>query len=166
METLSTQDVQNALDTLGVNIQVRIFDTSTATSEEAATSIGTTLGSIVKSLVFMVEEKPIVILVAGDQRVDTRKIAVLYNVGRKKVKTAKAEECIQYIGYAPGGVPPLGHRTTVPIYVDATLARFEMVYAAAGSPNAIFPIPYAHLVEITGGQVIDVVEVNSSGEET
>lgn len=158
METLDAATVQAALDALQLNIQVQFFATSTATSEEAAASIGTTLGSIVKSIVFMVEGNPIVVLAAGDQRIDTRKIAALYNISRKKVKTARPEECIEYIGYAPGGVPPLGHRTPMPIYIDQTLSRFETVYAAAGAPNAIFPITFPTLIQITGGQVIDVVE--------
>lgn len=157
MDSLTPQDVQSALDAKGLEVQVRFFDNSTATSIQAAENIGTSLGSIVKSLVFIVENQPIVVLASGDQKVDTRKIAAIFNVGRKKVKIASAEQCIEYIGYAPGGVPPLGHRTQVPIFIDQTLSRFETVYAAAGAPNAIFPIALATLIEITGGAVQDVV---------
>ncbi len=165
MEPLTSQAVQAALDALGTGIQVQIFETSTATSAEAAASIGTTLGSIVKSLVFMVDGQPLVILASGDQRIDTRKLAAMYNISRKKVKVATTEECVTIIGYAPGGVPPVGHRSRVPMLIDQTLGRYEMVYAAAGAPNAIFPIPYAKLVEITGGQVADVV-IEAGSEET
>lgn len=157
MDALTSQDVQAALDALSTGIQVQTFNTSTATSAEAAASIGTSLGSIVKSLVFMVDGKPIVILASGDQRIDTRKLAAIFNIGRKKIKVATPEECVTIVGYAPGGVPPVAHRTAVPIYIDQTLGRFEIVYAAAGAPNAIFPIPYAKLMEITGGQVADVI---------
>ncbi len=165
MESLTIQDVQAALDGLGTGIRVQTFETSTATSAEAAASIGTTLGSIVKSLVFMADGQPLVILASGDQRIDTRKLAAMYNISRKKVKVATTEECVTIIGYAPGGVPPVGHRSRVPILIDQTLGRYEMVYAAAGAPNAIFPIPYAKLVEITGGQVADVV-IEAGSEET
>ncbi|MCB9437698.1 MAG: YbaK/EbsC family protein [Anaerolineales bacterium] len=157
MEPLTPLDVQKALDAYQLGIQIQTFDESTATSAEAAAAIGTTLGSIVKSLVFVIEEQPIVVLAAGDQKIDTRKLAALYEVGRKKVKIASPEQCIEYVGYAPGGVPPLGHRQPLPIYIDATLQRFEMVYAAAGTPNAIFPIPFVTLVDISRGKVTDVI---------
>jgi Cys-tRNA(Pro) deacylase len=164
MEPLTSEDVQAALDALSLVIRVRTFSTSTATATEAAASIGASLGSIVKSLVFIVDGQPIIALTAGDQKVDTRKVAELFGVGRKKVKVASADECITHTGYAPGGVPPLGHRTAIPVYVDRTLSRFETVYAAAGGPNAIFPIPYRTLVEITGGHVADLVIENQSAE--
>ncbi|NDJ86567.1 MAG: YbaK/EbsC family protein, partial [Chloroflexi bacterium] len=140
-EPLTSSDVQAALDEQAPGIQVETYDTSTATAPQAAASIGTPLGSIVKSLVFMINGRPIVALVAGDQKVDTRKIAAFYDVGRKKVKIATYEECVEHIGYEPGGVPPLGHRSAAPILIDRSLSRFETVYAAAGSPNTIFPIP-------------------------
>ena len=157
MDVLSATDVQAALDALGLGIQVQTFATSTATAQEAADSIGTTLGSIVKSLVFMVDERPLVVLVAGDQKADQRKLAEHLGVGKKKVKIASPDQCIAHVGYAPGGVPPVGHRTPVMVYIDATLGRFETVYAAAGTPNTIFPIGFNTLIEVTGGQVLDVV---------
>lgn len=158
MNPLTPQDVSDAIKALGLSIELQTFDDSTATSQQAADNIGTSLGSIVKSLVFMVEDQPIVVLAAGDQRIDDRKIAAIYEVGRKKVKIAKPEECIEHIGYTPGGVPPFGHRTSVPIYVDETLKRFELVYAAGGSPHTIFPIPFNTLVEKTDGIVTDLVK--------
>lgn len=158
MEPLTPTHVQTALEVAGLDIRVETFDSSTATAEQAAASIGTALGSIVKSLVFVIDrEQPIVVLAAGDQKVDTRKIAAIFDVGRKKVKIASTEQCLEYVGYAPGGVPPLGHRQPVPVYIDATLARFEIIYAAAGSPHTIFPIPYQTLVEVTGAEVKDLV---------
>jgi Cys-tRNA(Pro) deacylase len=157
LEVLDSTHVQAALDSLGIEVQVMEFETSTATAEQAAASIGTELGSIVKSIVFMInKEQPVVVLVAGDQQADDRKLAAIYDVGRKKVKIAKPDECIAYVGYEPGGVPPVGHRHAVPVYIDQSLSRFETVYAAAGSPHQIFPIPFATLIEVTQGSVIDV----------
>jgi Cys-tRNA(Pro) deacylase len=149
---------QATLDSLGLDIRVQTFETSTATAETAAASVGTTLGSIVKSLCFLVDGKPVVVLTAGDQKVDDRKLGALYGVGRKKVKIASAEETIRVTGYAPGGVPPIGHATTLPIWIDQTLGRFETVYAAAGSPSSIFPIAFSKLVAVTGGQVADLTK--------
>ncbi len=82
----------------------------------------------------------------------------LYGVGRKKVKIADAKTTIARTGYAPEGVPPVGHRTPLPVLIDDTPARFEIVYAAAGSENAIFGVPYETLVEMTGGRVADVAK--------
>lgn len=157
MNPLTTADVQKALVELNLDIEITEFSESTATSELAAEAIGTTVSRIAKSIVFMVLDQPIVVITAGDQRVDDRKIAAHYDVGRKKVKIAKPEQCLELIGYAPGGVPPLGHRTTVPIFIDETLGRFTTIYAAAGSAQTIFPIAYPKLVEITNGHVMDVV---------
>lgn len=157
MEPRTPQHVQEALDALGLDIQVQMFGVSTATSQEAADAAGAPLGAIVKSLCFLVGDQPVLVLTAGDQRVDERKIAALYGVGRKKVRMPDAETTIAATGYAPGGVPPVGHSQPVPVYIDQTLRRFELVYGAAGAPNAIFPIAFDRLVEATGGQVVDVV---------
>jgi len=150
-------DVQRALDALSTGIRVQVFEASTRTAQEAADAIGTELGSIVKSLCFVVNDSPVVVLTAGDQRVDDRKLAAYYGVGRKQVKIADPETTIRVTGYAPGGVPPVGHATPIPVLIDASLGRFETVYGAAGSSNAIFPVAFSRLVEITGGQVLEVV---------
>lgn len=159
MQPLTTPDVQAALDAKNTGIQVKIFEQSTATSAEAAAAANTELGSIVKSIVFFADAQPIVVLTAGDQRVDDKKIAAHFNIGRKKVRIATADDCVAIVGYAPGSVPPLGHRTpNLPILIDTSLARFELLYAAAGAPNAIFPVRYEQLIAITGGQVMDIVK--------
>jgi len=152
------EDVQAALDERGLNIQVQIHAESTATSEEAAAAAGCELGQIAKSLCFSVADQPILVIAAGDQRVDTRKIAQMHEVGRKKVKMTDAESTIAITGYAPGGVPPLGLASDIPVYIDATLGRFDLIYGAAGASNAIFPVPFTLLVEATGGQVVDITE--------
>lgn len=157
MDVLDEKTVQKALDQLGVITEIVHFEHSTATAEQAAERIGTALGSIVKSLVFMVQDEPVVVLVAGDQRANDRKIAAEYGVGRKKVKIANPDQCITHVGYAPGGVPPVGHRKPVPVLIDATLGRFETIYAAAGTSNTIFPIPFSQLVTLTNGKLIDIV---------
>lgn len=158
MSPHSPQDIQEVLETLGVNTCIQVFEASTATAPQAAAAIGTELGSIVKSLCFVVDGKPVLVLAAGDRLVDDRKLGALYGVGRKKVRIADAETTIQATGYAPGGVAPVGHPQPLPVLIDATFERYDIVYAAAGSPNAIFPIPLATLVQITGGQLVDVAK--------
>jgi prolyl-tRNA editing enzyme YbaK/EbsC (Cys-tRNA(Pro) deacylase) len=159
MEPLTPADVQKALDAWGFGIQIRFFEESTATSQMAADAIGCELGQIVKSLAFMVDGQPIIVLTSGDQKLDDKKLAALYNVGRKKVKPATADQCIHIYGYAPGGVPPLGHRTPgLPVYVDESLKRYTQLYAAGGAHNAIFPITLDQLERISGGRFADVVK--------
>lgn len=153
----SPEDVQRALDALGLNVEIRTFETSTATSQQAADSIGCELGQIAKSLAFIVNGDPVMVVASGDQRVDYRKLAARFDVSRKKVKTASAEECVEIFGYAPGGVPPVGHRTPdIPIILDDSLRRYDLIYAAAGAHNAIFPIALDQLAAATGGVFADV----------
>ena len=115
------------------------------------------MGQIVKSICFLVENQPIIVLTSGDQKVDDRKLAAIYNVGRKKVKAADAVQLVEIYGYEPGSVPPFGHRSKIVTYIDQTLARFDMLYAAGGAHNAIFPLTLAQLQAATGGTLTDVV---------
>ncbi|MBZ0277952.1 MAG: YbaK/EbsC family protein [Anaerolineae bacterium] len=159
MDTLSPTEVQAALDALNLDIQIRFFTNSTATSQQAADNVGCELGQIVKSLAFIISDAPIIVLASGDQRIDDKKLAALFNVGRKKVKVASPEQCVAIYGYAPGGVPPLAHRTPgLPVYIDDSLQRYEQLYAAGGAHNAIFPITLEQLVRVTGGQFADVAK--------
>ncbi len=157
MEAFNPRHVQAALDALGIGIQVRFFDDSTATSQLAAEQIGCELGQIAKSIVFIVEDQPLVVVTSGDQRVDERKLATRYAVSRKKVRVATAEQCIAITGYAPGGVPPLGYRTAdLPVLLDDFLRRYAVVYAAGGAHNAIFPVAIEQLEIVTNGTYADV----------
>jgi prolyl-tRNA editing enzyme YbaK/EbsC (Cys-tRNA(Pro) deacylase) len=157
MKQRTTDDVRRVLAGLAPEIEVREYEQSTATSQEAAEAIGCELGQIVKSLVFIVDEQPLIVLASGDQRIDDRKLAVLYEVSRKKVKVASAEQCITITGYPPGSVPPVGHVTDgLPIWIEDSLKRYTQVYAAAGAPNAIFPTTLDRLIQITGGQSADL----------
>lgn len=157
MTQLTPDDVQKALDELGIEARIQFFDSSTATSQQAADNIGCELGQIAKSLAFMADGQPLLVIASGDQRVDEKKLAALLNLSRKRVKTAKPDECIAHYGYAPGGVPPVGHKTPdLPIYIEDSLRRYELVYAAAGAHNAIFPVKLAALAAATGGTYADL----------
>lgn len=160
MDTLSSQNIIESLKKLNLLIDVIEFENSTATSQLAADNIGCELGQIVKSLGFMINKQtPVLILTSGDQTVDDRKLATLFDVGRKKIRMMSAEQCIEILGYAPGGVPPIGHRQTgFEIYIDDMLKRYEIVYAAGGSAQTIFPIELSTLQQITNADFADVVK--------
>ena len=143
MEKMTPDHVQQVLNELNTGIKITFYDSSTATSQQAADII--------------VDGKPILVLGSGDQFIDDRKLAAMFDVGRKKVKIAKPEQCIEIYGYAPGGVPPIAHRSdNLPVYIDNSLQRYERVYAAGGAHNAIFPIMLEQLQTITSGQFVDV----------
>jgi prolyl-tRNA editing enzyme YbaK/EbsC (Cys-tRNA(Pro) deacylase) len=148
--------VQDALDALGLDIQVQRLSESTGTAPEAAAAVGCELGAIVKSLCFLIEDRPVLILAAGDRRVDSKALRRLYGVSKRGVKIADPQTVAAETGFAVGGVPPLGHPRPLTTLIDRSLSRFTIVYAAAGSANSLFPIPYATLVEVTQGRVCDL----------
>jgi Cys-tRNA(Pro) deacylase len=145
--------VQAALDALGLGIRVQTFDRLTATAPEAAAAAGCELGAIVKSLCFLVDERPVLVLAAGDRRVDSKALRRIFDVSKRKVKIADPETVRRATGFEVGGVAPLGLPRPLPTLIDRSLARFETVYVAAGDPNSIFAIPYETLVRVTNGQV-------------
>jgi prolyl-tRNA editing enzyme YbaK/EbsC (Cys-tRNA(Pro) deacylase) len=122
--------VQERLRERGLDVQVVDLPDSTRTAAEAAEACGCELGQIVKSLVFVVEGRPTMVLCAGDRRVT-----------RVDGEPASAQQARDATGFSIGGVPPLGHDADLPTIVDESLRRFERVWCAAGTPNAVFEIP-------------------------
>jgi prolyl-tRNA editing enzyme YbaK/EbsC (Cys-tRNA(Pro) deacylase) len=146
--------VASTLAALGIaEPRIRQFPDSTATAAEAAAAIGTSVGSIVKSLVFMAGDQPILVLASGAHRVDTARLAVL--VG-SPVTRATAEQVRKATGFAIGGVPPVGHVAPLATYVDADLLQYDEVWASAGTPHSVFPIEPATLIGITNGHLADI----------
>jgi len=122
-------------------------------AQDAADSIGCPLGAIVKSLVFLVEGKPVMALVAGDRRCDTDAlVSALARAGT--VARAGAEAVRAATGFAIGGVAPLGHPAPLPTAIDASLGRFPRIFAAAGHPHCVFPTTLRELRHLTGGSVV------------
>jgi prolyl-tRNA editing enzyme YbaK/EbsC (Cys-tRNA(Pro) deacylase) len=151
----SVDRVRQALAAHGLDMEVRELPQSTRTAPQAAAAIGCELGAIVKSLLFLADGRPVLVLVAGDRRADP--VILRTVLGASQVAMANADRVRAETGFTIGGVPPVGHTQPLRVFIDRSLARFEIVWAAAGGPNAVFPIRYATLVEITGGQVADVI---------
>jgi len=146
--------VRAALSAAGLSsVKVIEFAESTRTAEDAARAVGTTVGSIVKSLVFIAAETPILALVSGHNRLDVEKLAAFIGA---PVRRASAAEASAASGFAIGGVPPIGHPRMLPTYVDGDLLVHDVVYAAAGTPHAVFAITPADLVTASGGVVLDL----------
>ncbi len=144
---------------LGLDLTIKEFTETTRTAEDAARAIGCTVAQIVKSLLFVVDGQPVIALVSGPNRLDEAKLAALCGVGKKKVKRADADTVREATGFAIGGVPPFGHTTKLPVYIDHDFWQFEVIWAAAGTPNAVFAITPDELVQVTGGIRADLKAV-------
>lgn len=133
--------------------EVQRFPEGTRTADDAARAVGCSLGQIVKSLVFSAAGRPVVALVGGSNRLDPERLAALAGspVAKLDADTARAAT-----GYSIGGVPPFGHATDLPVFIDRGLLGHEVVWAAAGRPDSVFAISPGRLVELSGGQVGDL----------
>jgi prolyl-tRNA editing enzyme YbaK/EbsC (Cys-tRNA(Pro) deacylase) len=146
--------VQAALDALGIEARVRELDVPARTAQEAADALGVPVGAIAKSLVFRAASAGAVMVVAaGDRRVDEARIGAALG---EPIGRADAAFVRQATGYAIGGIPPLGHATPLVLFVDASLVRFETVWAAGGTPHAVFPIGPQALFGLPGARVMAV----------
>jgi prolyl-tRNA editing enzyme YbaK/EbsC (Cys-tRNA(Pro) deacylase) len=145
--------VQAALTAAGVDARIEEFPASTRTAQEAADTVGTSVGQIVKSLVFLAGGSPVMALVSGVNRLDTHRLAELSGA---EVGKADADAVRQATGYSIGGVPPIGFPAPIPTFIDRDLLQYDVVWAAAGTPRHVFPIAPQELVRITGGTVTEL----------
>lgn len=152
LDNASVQRVQAALRDAGSPAQVMALAETARSAQEAADSIGCELGAIVKSLVFQIGEQPVMALVAGDRRCNEKALPAALGLGGK-AKRASAETVRQATGFAIGGVAPVGHPQPLPLAIDASLARFAAIYAAAGHPHCVFRATLDELQSLTGGIV-------------
>ena len=143
----------DALSAQGITTQPTEFAASTRTAADAAAAIGTTVAQIVKSLLFLAGDQPILVLVSGANMVDTALLGVTLGA---TISRASAEQVRAATGFAIGGVAPVGHTTVMPTYIDRDLLAFDTIWAAAGTPNTVFPLSPDTLCRITSGTVIAV----------
>jgi prolyl-tRNA editing enzyme YbaK/EbsC (Cys-tRNA(Pro) deacylase) len=149
----SAQRVQDALDAAGVATRIVEYDVPARTSAEAAAVLGCTVGQIAKSLVFRsASGTPVLVIASGAQRVDEAKVAALAG---EPIGKADASFVRTATGYAIGGIPPLAHATRPRTFIDRNLLAYETVYAAGGTPHAMFPIAPSELVRVAEGTVAD-----------
>ena len=152
----NVERVVAAARSAGLDLAVERFPDTTRTAADAARAIGCEVAQIVKSLVFVADGRPVIALVSGANRADAAKLARALEAS--EVRRADASEARSATGYAIGGVPPFGHAGQLPVLVDRDLTRFDVVHAAAGLPDATFPIAPADLVRASGGRVVDLAE--------
>ena len=162
----SIQRVLDAALRKGVTLEVSQFDESTHTAVDAANALGTELGQIVKSLVFVVPSgdgsEPLLCLVAGHNRVDLARLAAV--AGESDVRRATAREAHELTGFSIGGIPPIGHSRPVRVIMDPDLGRYPVVWAAAGLPTAVFPVPPGTLRVLANATVAPIAEVEAQAD--
>jgi prolyl-tRNA editing enzyme YbaK/EbsC (Cys-tRNA(Pro) deacylase) len=151
----AVEKVRAAITENGLDRQVIELDVHARTSQQAADALGVTVGQIVKSLVFTADGRPLLVVASGANRVDEQRLGELAGgrIRRADPATVKAAT-----GYTIGGVPPIGLASDLTVYVDRDLLGYELVYAAAGLPECVFPLAPAELVRVTGGRVVDLKE--------
>jgi prolyl-tRNA editing enzyme YbaK/EbsC (Cys-tRNA(Pro) deacylase) len=155
------QRVLDAAARKGVTLDIRVFDESTHTAEDAAAAVGAEIGQIVKSLVFVAPAdgggiEPILCLISGPNRVDVARLAAV--TGEPDVRRATAREANELTGFSIGGIPPIGHVRPMRVIMDPDLGRFPVVWAAAGTATAVFPVPPATLRTLANAVVMPVTE--------
>jgi prolyl-tRNA editing enzyme YbaK/EbsC (Cys-tRNA(Pro) deacylase) len=140
--------LQERLRERGLTISVHVLDDSARTVVEAAAAVGVEPARILKSLVFVSDREPVVVLCAGDRRVAAKRLGL---------RPATADEARVATGYSIGGIPPLGYDRELETLIDSSLRRFDTVWAAAGTPHAVFEISTSALINaIPGARVVDV----------
>jgi prolyl-tRNA editing enzyme YbaK/EbsC (Cys-tRNA(Pro) deacylase) len=146
--------VQDVLASQQVTGEVVTLAASTRTAADAAAALGCEQGAIVKSMVFVADGSPILVLTSGSNQVDSTKVAGL--LGVHEVARADADTVRQVTGFPIGGVAPVGHPEPIGTLVDISLQRYDVIWAAAGTPNAVFPTTYDELLRITAGEPAEV----------
>ena len=151
----NAQRIQAALNERGSSAEVIQVPDSTRTAAEAAAALGTTVSQIVKSLVFVADDRPLLVLTSGSERVSTEKVRALVGA---KVSRPDADTVKRLTGYAIGGIPPLAHDTPARVLMDPHLLQFDVVWAAAGTPHAVFGIAPDELRRVAEAELADVTE--------
>ncbi len=150
----SARTVQAALAAAGSASEVLVLPDSARTAAEAAAALGCEVGAIANSLVFMADGEPLLVMTSGAHRVDTAALAV--RVGKQRIARAGADEVRHATGQAIGGVAPVGHPASLETLIDIALASYDQIWAAGGTPHAIFATTYDELVRLTAGTAVQV----------
>lgn len=149
----NVERVQATLERLGSRARVAELQQSTRTSAEAASAVGTTVAQIAKSIVFTKDGEGVLVIASGDNRVSEHKVSALLG---SRIRRAGADEVRRLTGYPIGGVAPVAHATRLRILIDRDLLDHSEIWAAAGTPNAVFRTTPPELVRISGGAPADV----------
>jgi Cys-tRNA(Pro) deacylase len=154
-------DIETYMQKLGIRGKLLKLTVPTPTVESAAQALGTTVDRIVKSLLFIINGEPTLVISLGTQRVDRKRLAKHFNVGRKRVKLANADTVLELTGFVIGAVPPFGHRSNLSVILDKSILDKPVVYAGGGSTQSMLAITPDELLRVTSAIVLDLHSDNS-----
>jgi prolyl-tRNA editing enzyme YbaK/EbsC (Cys-tRNA(Pro) deacylase) len=143
-------------EAVGIEVHTRTFPEGTRTAVDAAAAVGCDVAQIVKSLVFIADDGPVLALTSGANRVDEGKLAAALDTG--SVRKADADEARAATGYAIGGTPPFGHETRLAVLCDQDLVDHDQLWAAAGTPMDVFPLTPAQLIAASAATIADIAK--------
>jgi len=156
MHERAAEFVERAREEYGVTVDVHEFENGTKTAADAADAIGCDVAQIASSIVVVTDDDPVVVVTSGANRVDLDKVAVYQDA--TDARMAEADEVKEATGWSIGGVPPICHATDVPVLLDRSLLDHEEVWAAAGTPDAVWPIDPGRLRDLADAEPADVAE--------
>lgn len=159
MAERGANEVRAFFESRGMRKEIHAFEDSTHNSELAAQTLGVRVGQIAKTILLMVDESPVVVVISGDRRVDLRKVKALRK-GRR-VRLAGPEDVVTRTGFKVGAVSPIALPGEIPVYLDASLRRFEEIYPAAGETNNMFVTTPDELLSLTGAEEKDLARAES-----
>ena len=148
--------VNQKLKEYNEDLEIIVLESSARTAKDAANSLKTEVGSIIKSLFLRTQKSFLLCLVAGDKRCSLNKIKKILN--EKDVSMGNADQVKEITGFTIGGVSPVGHLKPIKIFIDESLSRFPNIFGAAGHPNCVFKIDFENLQKITNGEINDIAE--------
>ena len=148
--------VNQKLKEYNEDLEIIVLESSARTAKDAADSLKTEVGSIIKSLFLRTQKSFLLCLVAGDKRCSLNKIKKILN--EKDVSMGNADQVKEITGFTIGGVSPVGHLKPIKIFIDESLSRFPNIFGAAGHPNCVFKINFENLQKITNGEINDITE--------
>jgi prolyl-tRNA editing enzyme YbaK/EbsC (Cys-tRNA(Pro) deacylase) len=158
MHPRAAEFARSVRETHGIDVTVEEFDEGTKTAADAAGAVGCDVAQIASSLAFVAGDQLVVVVTSGANRVSETRLATHLDCPPDTVEMADPERIDETLGWAIGGVPPLCHATDVPVLFDETLLAHETVWAAAGTPQAVFPIDPERLLELAGARAVDVTD--------
>jgi uncharacterized protein (TIGR02118 family) len=162
LKPLTPRDLQAYLDSHQIPAEIVYPGAPTPSVPAAAQALGVETDQIVKSVVFLVNDKPFLIYGCGTQRADPRKIAARLNVNRKQVRLANADQVLEITGYAVGTVPPVGLKTSMPVLMDPAVQQHQTVYAGGGGIDALLKISSADLLRLSEAEIVPLLQDNTA----
>ncbi len=160
MEERGANEVRAFFEARGLRKEIRTFEESTHNSELAARSLGVEVGQIAKTILLMVDEKPVVVVISGDRRVDFKKLKALR--GGRRVRLAGPEDVVAHTGFKVGAVSPVALPEGIPVYLDASLRRFGTICPAAGETNNMFVTTPGELLSLAHAEEKDLAKANDA----